>query len=314
MKHWKIAFGILIAGELCNGAAWAQPTAAPQVIVAPRRVRPTEPARQIKQDLMEFVSSINNGNPFSENQKWIFLARDGYFGANEWMRKWRLQNVRLKIHKIVIDEFEDNEQGASATIIYSLTSLNTIRNDGLKAFLGRERRETVHLRPDIISEDGVWQIVPPAKQPQDLKISEFNNVFALMSFSLAQKYIYVISPEARLSMARLKQLFIGAAALAQEHEGRVAFAPQYLQEALSPYIPDKDVFFVPGSKEAYSFNANLSDLNLQQADEAVQTVLFYEGENEKPIFRYGGKAAICFADGHIMLISPEQTKNLIWKP
>ncbi len=318
MKVWKIILGVSLAGGVCNVAAFAQPDGTEKTIVvprAPRRVRPLEPAGQIKQDLTEFVGSINNGNPFFENQHWIYLARDGYFGANDWMRKWRLHNVSLKIHKIAIADIEANEQGASATIIYSLTSLNTNRSNELKALLGGERTETVQLQlspPEIVGEDSVWQIVPPDKQPQDLKISDFNNVFALMSFSLAQKP--TVSPEAMRSLMRLKQLADGVAKFAQEHGENYAFAPEYIQEAVFPYVADIDAFFVPGTQEAYGFNANLSALNLAQVKDPVQTVLFYEGRNEKPIFRYGGKAAICFADGHVMLFRPGQIKFLIWNP
>lgn len=45
-----------------------------------------------------------------------------------------------------------------------------------------------------------------------------------------------------------------------------------------------------------------------------RTVMFYEGRDEKLIFRYNGKAAVCFVDGHTALVSPEEAKSLIWKP
>ena len=71
---------------------------------------------------------------------------------------------------------------------------------------------------------------------------------------------------------------------------------------------------MPDTNEIYVFNANLSGLSTDQVKTPARTVMFYEGQNEKPIFRYDGKAAIGFADGHTALVSPDEGQKLIWKP
>ena len=53
---------------------------------------------------------------------------------------------------------------------------------------------------------------------------------------------------------------------------------------------------------------------MHEMQNTAQTVMFYEGQNETPIFRYDGRAAICFADGHVTLVTPDEAKSLIWKP
>ena len=50
-----------------------------------------------------------------------------------------------------------------------------------------------------------------------------------------------------------------------------------------------------------SYNTNIAAMEYDSASDVVI------------VFRYGGKAAICFADGHAALVSPEEAEKLIWK-
>ena len=104
------------------------------------------------------------------------------------------------------------------------------------------------------------------------------------------------------------------AQLSIDYDEVYAFEPRYLIEAITPYVGDPTVFQVPDTNEIYTFNANLSGKNLTVVKDFARTVLFYEGQNEKPIFRYDGKAAIGFADGHAELVTPEEAQKLIWRP
>ena len=90
-------------------------------------------------------------------------------------------------------------------------------------------------------------------------------------------------------------------------------APNFIN-SLMPYAQNPLIFKLPDSTEFYTFNGNLLDKNMDQIKAPTRTVLFYEGQNEMPIFRYDGRAAICFADGHVALVSPDEAKSLIWKP
>jgi prepilin-type processing-associated H-X9-DG protein len=121
---------------------------------------------------------------------------------------------------------------------------------------------------------------------------------------------------------------VGMQMLVQDYDNQFALAPEHLQEALMPYLKDRSLFYVPGSDEPYTFNANLSERYSMMETDGItmvdpprafikntdKTVMFYEGHNERPIFRYDGKAAMAFADGHVALVSPEEAKTLIWKP
>jgi len=53
---------------------------------------------------------------------------------------------------------------------------------------------------------------------------------------------------------------------------------------------------------------------MTQFSDYARTVLFYEGDGDTPIYRYGGKAALAFLDGHVALVTPDQAKEVIWKP
>ena len=115
------------------------------------------------------------------------------------------------------------------------------------------------------------------------------------------------------ALAKLRQLAIGAQWLAQEHENRYKLAPDYMR-VLLPYIQNFANFQVPDSREFYTVNSEIVGLSSQQIAAPQNTVLFYDGIAEQLNFRYGNRAAICFADGHVALVSPDEAKSLIWKP
>ena len=194
----------------------------------------------------------------------------------------------------------------------------------------RPRQEIVQLRwqnsnrdPDVPEDlihttpfaDYGWEFVPPKAMPGALEekfyASESNNFWANVAYHLAPARAK-FAPSER-ALARLRQLGISAQWLAQEHKNRYELAPDYIR-ALMPYVQNGAVFQVPDSREFYTVNSEIVGLHSQQIPAPESTVLFYDGMGEQLNFRYDNRAAICFADGHVELISPKRAKSLIWKP
>ncbi|HEX8465376.1 MAG TPA: hypothetical protein VF627_12240 [Abditibacterium sp.] len=320
LTFWMLGLGA--------ATAWAQPDQTPQnMVVAAKmpRVRPPafEPAKQITQDLGEFAAIINEGKIYPAGQKWIHGARIGFFGASEWVRGTHFSNMgrvgmALTINRVAVEKIED--ETASAVVNYAYAPPNGLEKEDSDA-LTQERRETLQFKLGPAQPDGerTWQIVPPDAPPANFggedREKELDDVWAKISFALAQKpNLKVANVQAKRSLSNLKQLSVAALQFVMDFDERYAFAPEYLQEALAPYLKNRDGFFVPDSKELFHFNPHLTDKTFAQLAEPARTVAFYEGEAEKPTFRYDDKAAIGFADGHVALVSPEEAKNLIWKP
>ena len=163
-----------------------------------------------------------------------------------------------------------------------------------------------------------WEIVPPPAPPPaletDLLAAPNAPFWTNVAFYLRPKLD--VAPDASLdkrSLHKLWQLGVSAQWFAQEHGGRYALAPNFIG-ALAPYAQNVGIFMLPDSREFYSFNSQLLDARAQAIAAPGATVLFYEGSGQKPTFRYDGKAAIGFADGHVALVSPDEAKGLIWKP
>ena len=70
----------------------------------------------------------------------------------------------------------------------------------------------------------------------------------------------------------------------------------------------------PDEAIGYAFNAKLQNVTMAQIQAPAETVLFYEGQNEKLDFRHGNRTAVAFADGHVKLVSTEEAKKLRWNP
>lgn len=72
--------------------------------------------------------------------------------------------------------------------------------------------------------------------------------------------------------------------------------------------------FPPQAYESYAFNTNLNGAELKDIKAPADTVLLYEGREGKLSFRHDGKANVAFVDGHVMAITAEDAKELIWNP
>ncbi len=334
IKLWKIALGVSLAGGLGVAPAFAQPNETPTTVVNPpalppvqlppalRAPRPVAPKEQIEFDLREFFAALNalkdegivhNGRIGAH----ISGGRIGFFGAQEWTRYFVAERGKVQ-YRLGQIEFETLENDvARVKISYALLTPNNVRRadgqpDGPE-IQSKDQVETLDLKREIVpwDESQKWRIVPPS----------FENVTPYQTLSLAhiayfgsQRAGTLAQLRSEISVSRLKQAGLGVLQFVQDYDGHFRFENEFWREAVKPYVARDALFLIPGTQTPYTFNDNLSDKTLNAINEPARTVLFYEGSDQKPAFRYGGKAAICFVDGHVGLVTPEDAETLIWKP
>jgi prepilin-type processing-associated H-X9-DG protein len=86
--------------------------------------------------------------------------------------------------------------------------------------------------------------------------------------------------------------------------------------AVAQYISGANVFRCPadGSQgESYSFNSELFGATTSAMGNGWNTVMVYEGKDQKLDFRHDGKAVVVFADGHVRAIEKPWDQKLKWK-
>jgi hypothetical protein len=86
---------------------------------------------------------------------------------------------------------------------------------------------------------------------------------------------------------------------------------------IEPEYVMKDFFTSPIDEPktiSYKFNPKLSGVSLSKISVPEKTVVLFEGEYAKPLFRYANKALIGFVDGNVKLVTPEEAKQLRWTP
>ena len=339
----KIFIYSALAATLCAAPAMAQPQDGANMFPEQPRAGVKPPAKnvnsEIKRDLEDFVRRLGL----------TALASNGGYGrifgsftnseqSDSWARQTRaaLNGATVQIQEIRAISKEGDGKTLPVLISYNFRFPDAV-SAANRSVWERTRQERVRVKraslrhdPDVvqdwIKDDGAlmnerswWQIVAPDNAPSALKEKSF---VSDENFFFWNNAAYHLTPKteetakrtlAERSTEKLWQLGVSIQWLAQEHEGRYRVGP-HLISALMPYVQNAGIFILPDSRELYAFNGNLVDLQLNEVKAPAQTVLFYEGQNEMPIFRYDGKAAICFADGHVALVSPDEAQKLIWKP
>ena len=119
------------------------------------------------------------------------------------------------------------------------------------------------------------------------------------------------------SELQLKQLGLALMMFSQDYNNQLVFTPQDYMEKLTPYVKNKAVFTAPdeNSREiSYGVNPNIAGLKLTGSLDYGDIVAFYLGKDQKLDFRYDGLSPVCFLDGHVEAVTPEEAKNLQWKP
>lgn len=177
-------------------------------------------------------------------------------------------------------------------------------------------------RLDLEKVKGTWKIVP-------LSTNEFYKARrdSFDSDILATYATYLARPQevhevgAYACLSNLKQLGLGVMQFVQDYDEAYKLKAANYRQAIMPYVRSEELFYCPDDKEgvknnrpSYSFNVRFENLSLARIAEPAQTVLLYEGKDEQLDFRHNNRAAVCFADGHCKLITPEEAKTLRWRP
>jgi prepilin-type processing-associated H-X9-DG protein len=127
----------------------------------------------------------------------------------------------------------------------------------------------------------------------------------------------IIEASAHECMMNQKMLALGAMQFAQDWDDKFTFKADKYPEALRPYLRNDQILHCPDDRSgalSYTFNKNLENLLLARIAQPAQTVMFYEGKNGQLEFRHDNRASVCFADGHVELVTPERAKTLKWTP
>ncbi len=309
--------------------------------------------KQIVGELRRLAENLHDGKVFAAQDS-IYGSRSGFFGASTWINDFSalLQGRSIIIRDAKILQRQGDEVKASVVYSFGNTAFNRKNDFWKKNFeevINLKRAPSVYdsalstwkLVPSdvpppawvtsndlMVPPDGeaAQVIIPPATPfpPRNRALPEQGSgaptLWANVAYYLTQTQ--TVAPtlsSAELSMSHLKLLSLAVVQLAQLFDDTYALDPRYQIEALNQFIPaptsvQPTIFQVPDTNEIYQFNGNLSGLKTNEVKTPAQTVLFYEGRNETPVFRYDGRAAICFTDGHVALVSPEEAKDLIWKP
>lgn len=311
---------MLLAGA---SASWAQPNAAPagmmllpaSVPVAPLAARPDTPKQQIEFDiktLMQVLDALSTAKiePPNAVAEFISGARLGVFGFDEWQDDYTRQRGlrRYRLDQIEVSKLDTD--AARVTIYYSL-----LLPDDKAEIRALHRVEKLDLKREIVpwNQKERWRIVAPAfnslRTTERQRVSLQNVAYFAAQRARAREQLRGI-----VAAWRLRQIGAGIAQFLAARDGKYAFQSQLWRQALKTYLPDESQFSMPGTNLPFTFNEKWSDNNQTEINNPAQSVLFYEGENQTPTFRYDGKAAIGFADGSAKLVTPDEAKTLIWGP
>ena len=322
--------------------AMAQPQEGAQMFPAQPAVK-TTPSRQTSVPV-PFADIEREIRDFSRRFGAPALTATGEYGrlagrqsalpkAVQWARETQalLHGAELRIEKVVVlpQEPAATDVATRALIRYHFEFPATVDPDNRQLW-ERPRQEIVRFRwrdssgdPDVAVNltattpfaNYGWEFAPPTVTPLALKEKFYalgaDNFWANVAYHLAPTQVELSLSERAL--AKLRQLAISAQWLAQEHGDRYELAPDYMK-ALTPYVQNFLIFQVPDAREFYTVNSAIVGLSSQQIAAPQNTVLFYDGIGEQLNFRYDNRAALCFVDGHAALVSPDEAKNLIWKP
>ena len=136
--------------------------------------------------------------------------------------------------------------------------------------------------------------------------------------AIAQPRKLLLDATSRASRSNIKQLLLGVLMLSQDYNEKLAFTPADFQDKLQPYVKSRALFEAPILDEekafSYTLNPSIAGMALAAFSEPARTVAIYEADKDgKPLFRFDGKCAIGFMDGHVEMVTPEKAATLVWK-
>lgn len=204
---------------------------------------------------------------------------------------------------IAISNVKVDLQRGSATL--SFTSLVTMPRQ-------RDERQSDHV--DARRAGSAWKLVP-GEEPRgaDAPIRSLSYMFAHPELVVRAHG----AAKATMSLSKVKQLGTAVLMFSGDNHDRIAFTAAGARRALRPYLKSEELWTAPDDPKgtmSYHFNPAMLGRSLSAVAAPAETVLLYEGKDGKLNFRYRGRAAVCFADGHAKLINRATATRLRWKP
>lgn len=294
----------------------------------PRRTRSDEPEPQIVADIEDFACALSQKSTEAA-QMFVDGARVGFYGAHEWMRYWghRLGQSRVRIDKVRLKYLRGDE--AQVEVSYAIFGRFSSNDFWPRDWVVRDETLKLKRREVLVPGFGgpralrLWGIVweeHAGWKEHGLSEEEWNrDPFSLRkaAFFLRQPPGIIARIRAQESVERLRSLSYAVGYLVEQY-GSFAFEPELLHVALGRSIESTTVrprcFRVPGLKERYSFNTRLCGLSRRDIAEPDRTIMFYEGRDEQPVFRYNNKAALCTVSTNMTPRSREEVAALRWEP
>lgn len=160
-----------------------------------------------------------------------------------------------------------------------------------------------------------WRIVAPR---EFVLVRGFVDLvaYAAVDSEMAQQIGGSVVSGTVLVLSNFRQMGLACLMLCQDNREVYQFTPTNFKKALQPYLPSEGVFQShldrPGI-ERVRLNPAMAHVRAAHIQTPERTVLLFEGEPGKPLFRYEGKAAIVLADGLARLMTPAEAKTLLWK-
>ena len=285
--------------------------------------------------LWQFSTAINDNNL-------VLAARSVEGGqANADLRKLQAKqekaprNLRLDVTPL-FEHIDKGQREFEWRVAVSLRSSGLMGGDALlqskTTFI-----ERLTLRRD---KSGEWKIVPRQAPPEIVALNWRNSVqdqaqaieeatraaqseddgfLNTWARAMLRPRDILVRSTARDSLSNIKQLGLGIMQLSQDYDEVLSFSTANFQDRLMPYIKSTQLFLAPALDEdkaiAYAINPAIAGKSLASFDDVAHTVAIYEaGPDGRPLFRFNGKAAVGFMDGHAALVGPEEMPGLIEKP
>ncbi|RYG62880.1 hypothetical protein EON80_22285 [bacterium] len=265
---------------------------------------------EIVSDIESFANALNGDDPYFDAVKYVADAKVGYYGGPDWGDAWlgKRGHARLEIEEIAVIAQEG--RNAIARVRY-FWQAPLFRSASLEETLSLTRTAQPS---ELLLEDEdphFWQLL---SNEEERTVDANSQILNHAIHQILHPQPTKSDPLAEAALTNLKHLGLAANMFAHSFNGVFACYPQYVEQALESYLQNAGMWKVPGYSTRFTFNPNLSSYQFSRDDESSRIVLFYEGQDQKPLFRYAGKAAIGFADGHAVLVSPDEMKELIWQP
>jgi len=172
--------------------------------------------------------------------------------------------------------------------------------------------ETIRLRK--VGDD--WKIVAPKYDPTDPRnANEFVNMVATMLASGDEAMAGAKKAAARTArMSNFKQIATALMIHSSDHDDKILITTANAQKGLGPILKNDQIWLDPETKKPMnvSFNPVLFNKRLTDIQAPAETVLISWGPKDALIFDESGRTVIAFTDGHVKLMTKEQTKTLRW--